>query len=149
MWRDKMAVFYAVSSNDVPIITHGITVHDDLSMTIYVKVQKLPLKAVKHVCPSGNMESVSQSLEVWNILESKYCELVNSTSCHSSNSCLEFCADILENALPGLCSENGIKISFVIEQIRLCVIDSSRNRRYSQAGRDDFHVELYIFISKF
>ena len=74
-----------------------------------------------------------QLLEILKTLESKYCKLVNSTSCHTSNSCLKFCGDFLENALLGLSSGNEINISFIVKQIRLCIIDNSRNCRYSQA----------------
>ena len=102
-----------------------------MSLTIYIKDQKLPLKVVKHVCPTGKIESLTQLLEILNLLERKYCELVNGPS--SNKRCLEFCADFLEKALPNLSAENEIEISFIIEQIRLCVIDNSRDRRYSQA----------------
>ena len=64
MWPDKLVLFYAVSSEEVPVIAYGVTVHDDLSITIFIKDQNLPLKIVKNVCKSGKLESIIQLVEM-------------------------------------------------------------------------------------
>ena len=85
-------------------------------------------------------------VEVLKFLELKY---KNITKPLATISTLEFCADLLENATANCTEDNGFKLNFLTEQIRLCTVENLKSRPtlFPGISCNGMYVEFFIFFT--
>ena len=116
VWKSDFALFYHISLTPSPHIAFSITLRNDMTVKVHILGNEIPLKYVGGNNSTIVITSKKQFLEIISATRNQFEKIASPTG----NNLLDFTADLLENSLDVLKTELEPKITFLVEQIRLC-----------------------------